>query len=73
MRRQNLYALEHMKGMTFEMDELNTVKRFFKMSIAFWVKQTTIFCIEMKDNEWKFTDKKNTPANDIVIKSNVFS
>ena len=59
--------------MTFEMDELSSVKRFFKMSIAFFVNVSTIFCIEMKDNEWKFTDKKNTPANDIVINSNVFS
>ena len=45
--------------MTFEMDELSSVKRFFKMSIAFFVNVSTIFCIEMKDNEWKFTDKKN--------------
>ena len=73
MRRQNLYALEHMKGLTLNTDDLQSIKRFFKMSIAFWVTQSTIYCIECKDNEWKYTDKKNTPANDIVINSSVFS
>lgn len=37
MRRQNLYALEHMKGLTLNWDALADIKRFFKMAIAFWV------------------------------------
>lgn len=68
-----MYALEHMKGLTLNWDALADIKRFFKMAIAFWVTQSTIYCIECKDNEWKYTDKKNTPANDIVIKTKFFS
>ena len=62
-----------MKGLTLNIKELESIKRLYKMSIAFWVMQSTIYCIEYKDSEWKYTDKKNTPANDIVIKPSVFS
>ena len=56
-----------MKGFTVNNDDLLQIKRVFKLSIAFFVKSSLIFCIECKDNDWKFTDKKNTPANDIEI------
>jgi len=62
-----------MKGMTFDDEELMDIKRFFKVSFAFFGKMTTIYCIESKDKDWKFTDKKNTPANDIVINKKLFS
>ena len=52
---------------------LSKVQRLFKLSIAFFEKQTMIFCIEAKDNDWKFTDMKNTVANDIIIKRKFLS
>ena len=69
MHRQNLYSLEKMKGFNLSYLNLSKVKRLFKLSIAFFVKTTLIFCIEAKDSYWRFSDKKNTVANDIVIKS----
>ena len=62
-----------MKGINLVNMDLKNIKRFFKMSITFFAKETQIFCIESKDNEWKFTDMKNTGANDIVIKNKYLS
>ena len=52
---------------------LTKVQRLFKLSIAFFEKRSMIFCIESKDSDWKFTDMKNTEANDIVIKRKYLS
>ena len=40
MHRQNLYSLEHMKGINLVGLNLKNVKRFFKMAITFFAKET---------------------------------
>jgi len=60
-----------MKGFSIQSEFPELVKhakRLVKCAICFFAKQSMIFCIEHKDDKWHFTDKKNTEANDIVIK-----
>lgn len=66
MRRQNLYILEKMKGVQYKCDELASIKRSYIVACTFFGKENLIYCIEKKD--WKITDKKDTKANDIVLK-----
>ena len=67
MRRQNLYMLDKMKLTKFTNDpRLKGVKRQYIVAFAFFGKENLIYCIESKD--FRLEDKKNTPANDVVLK-----
>lgn len=52
--------------MQFKQEAMKNVKRNYIMSFAFFGKENLIYCIEKKD--FKLTDKKNTDANDVVLR-----
>jgi len=55
-----------MKSIQYKSDELTSIKRTYIVSFAFFGKENLIYSIEKKD--FKITDKKDTKANDIVLK-----
>ncbi|TNV81629.1 hypothetical protein FGO68_gene379 [Halteria grandinella] len=69
MRRQNLYILEHMREKMNEgVKEVNLskTKRIYIVAMAFYGTENQIYCIESKN--FVLEEKKNTPANDVVLK-----